>query len=256
MKKLGHTIKKMGYVRDQEGIMNRYLREQSNWENHLTRTRRFIQTSFHNDALKSVAVLGSGWLLDVPLDDLRRRFDTVFLVDIHHPPQIRRKVRDLDHAELVTADLSGGAIEQVWDMIKKKKSGLSPPGLDEIILKPPLRDLQTDAFVSVNLLNQLDILLCDYLKKTDYFQQETLNAFRSRVQSFHLDWITGKPGCLITDILEVNLDRKGRETSKSLLFTTLPSGFRSEQWDWEFDSQKTYRSGSRTSMEVRAVEWT
>ena len=142
MKRFNHIIKRMGFVRDQEGIMNRYLREQSNWENHLTRTRRFIQTSFNNVALKSVAVLGSGWLLDVPLDDLRHRFDRIFLVDIHHPPQVRRKVRDLDHLELVTADLSGGAIGQVWEMIKKKKPGFAFSRLDEIILKPPLRDLQ------------------------------------------------------------------------------------------------------------------
>lgn len=255
MKNINHIIKRMGFVRDQEGIMNRYLREQPNWKTHLARTRKFIKGSFTDHPAESVAVLGSGWLLDIPLNDLCRRFKRVNLVDIHHPPQIRRKTRDYHQVELVTADLSGGAVQQLWEIRKKKTYSPAAGRLDEIRLEPPLTDLQADAYISVNLLNQLDILLCDYLKKNDYFQQEMLTGFRSRIQSFHLEWITEIPGCLITDTVEVNVDRKGNETVKSLLYTTLPAGFRSEQWNWEFDTRKTYRTGNRTRMQVRAVEW-
>jgi len=245
----------MGFVHDQEGIMNRYLREQSNWESHLKHTRRFINTSFADHPAESIAVLGSGWLLDIPLADLCDRFTRVFLVDIHHPVQISRKIRDFKRAELVTADLSGGAVEQLWEGRKKRKHGDGGSWLAEIILKQPLPDLQPGAYVSVNPLNQQEILLCAYLTKTDYFQQEELTGFRTRIQSFHLEWITKKPGCLITDTVEVNMDRQGNETVKSLLYTTLPAGFRSEQWNWEFDTRKTYRPGRRTRMEVSAVEW-
>jgi hypothetical protein len=248
-------IKRMGFVRDQEGIMNRYLRERSNWESHLARTRGFISTSFVDCPAESIAVLGSGWLLDVPLDDLCRRFKRVFLVDIHHPPQIRRKVRDFDRVELVTADLSGGAVGYLWDNRKSNEKNLIGGLLNRMVLENPLPGLQPDAYASVNLLNQMDILLCDYLKKDPYYQQKQLSRFRKRIQSFHLEWITGKPGCLITDTVEVNRDRQGTESVKSLLYTTLPPGIRSEQWNWEFDTMKTYRSGMRTRMEVRAVEW-
>jgi hypothetical protein len=157
--------------------------------------------------------------------------------------------------EPVTADLSGGAIRQVWDHSRKKKHASDGLWTEWLILEPPLAGVQADAFVSVNLMNQLDILLCDYLKKHGYFQQEAPDGFRKIIQTHHLEWITAKPGCLITDTVEVNADRKGNKTSRSLLYTTLPAGFRSEQWNWEFDTMKTYRPGNRTQMQVRAVEW-
>ena len=255
MKDLRHIIRRMGFVRDQEGIMNRYLREHSGWEVHLKRTRSFIETSFSQGSVGSVAILGSGWLLDVPLENLTRRFDRVFLADIHHPPQIRRKVRDLKQVELVTADLSGGAVHQLWELHRQKKLHTNASWPGDITLEPPLAHLETDAYVSVNLLNQLDIMLCDFLRRHGYFKLAAPDGFRKMIQSFHLEWITRKPGCLITDTTEFNLDREGNESARGLLYTELPSGFRSEQWDWEFDTMKTYRPGNRTRMRVRAVEW-
>ena len=42
MKKRKQAIRRMGYIRDQEGIMNRYMRESSNWQSHLEKSRGFI----------------------------------------------------------------------------------------------------------------------------------------------------------------------------------------------------------------------
>ena len=98
-------------------------------------------------------------------------------------------------------------------------------------------------------------MLCDFLRRHGYFKLAAPDGFRKMIQSFHLEWITRKPGCLITDTTEFNLDREGNESARGLLYTELPSGFRSEQWDWEFDTMKTYRPGNRTRMRVRAVEW-
>jgi hypothetical protein len=70
----------MGFIKDQEGIMNRYLRESSQWKKHLEKTRNFISGSFSHTEAETVAVLGSGWLLDVPLDHLVQRFRHVYLV--------------------------------------------------------------------------------------------------------------------------------------------------------------------------------
>jgi len=70
MKKRSQSIRRMGFIKDQEGIMNRYLRESSQWKEHLEHTRKFIRESFAQTEAETVAVLGSGWLLDVPLDHL------------------------------------------------------------------------------------------------------------------------------------------------------------------------------------------
>lgn len=256
MKERAKIIRRMGFVKDQEGIMKRYLNESSQWQDHLTKTRSFIANSFTGSGAKSVAVLGSGWLLDVPLDELRLRFEQIYLVDIYHPPQIRKKVAAMEGVELVEEDLSGGAIEQLWKLLRKNKSGIPATDLvEEISLIPPLAEIQPDALISVNLLNQLDILLCDHIGRKLPYQQELSLSFRAAIQAFHVDWITKKPGCLITDFIEHKIPNKGTASSKPLLYTDLPGGIRRESWQWDFDSQGTYHPGSRTYMEVQAVEW-
>ncbi len=250
-----NIIKRMGFQRDQEGIMNRYLRERSHWESHLEKTRNFIRTSLPDNNIASVAVLGSGWLLDIPLEELVQRFEKIYLVDIFHPPQIRNKVRNIKKVDLLEADLSGGAIEQLWQITRSKGAITDEHLADEIILVPPLVHLNVDAFISANLLNQLDIIACDFLFKKGYFQQQSPDHLRSRIQAFHIEWITRTAGCIITDTMEINLPDTGEESVKSLLHTELPDGFRSEEWIWEFDTHGTYNTGTLTSMQVQAVEW-
>ena len=256
MKKQSKAIRRMGFIRDQEGIMNRYLRESSRWKEHLERTRSFISGSFRHTGAESAAVLGSGWLLDVPLDDLLGRFRHIYLVDIHHPIQIRKKTASLSQVELIEEDLSGGIIEQVWHTVPGPESALTDgPDPAQFTWTPPLSRINPDVLISVNLLNQLDILLCDYLLKKKHFQQEALVPFRRAIQSFHLDWISRKPGCLVTDVREEVWDKSGIKTSKTLIYARLPDGIRQEHWWWDFDSLGTYHPESRTRMEVQALEW-
>ena len=75
----------MGYLSDQKGIMNRYLNQQGGWDSHLDNSKRFIERSAFLKNKRSVAVLGSGWLLDVPIDYIAQEFGEVYLVDIAHP---------------------------------------------------------------------------------------------------------------------------------------------------------------------------
>ena len=257
MKKRSQAIRRMGFIKDQEGIMNRYLRESSGWNKHLEKTRGFICDSFAHTEAETVAVLGSGWLLDVPLDHLIQRFKLIYLVDIHHPIQIRKLTAGMNQVELIEADLTGGAIEKIWQFNRENPKPIQDGHVfDQISLDPPLEHIQADAFISVNLLNQLDIILCDYILKQKPFQQEDLNPFRAAIQAFHLDWISKKPACLVSDTLEEVVDKNGVLSSKALLYTPLPQGIRHDRWWWDFDSQGTYHPGSRTRMEVQALEWT
>ena len=236
--------------------MNRYMRESSHWKKHLENTRNFIAGSFAHTEAETVAVLGSGWLLDVPLDHLVRRFRHIYLVDIHHPIQIRKKTAAMSQVELIETDLTGGAIEKIWQHSRDNPlHSQDEPVPVQLSLDPPLAHIHADALISVNLLNQLDIILCDYILKQKPFQQEALTPFRAAIQAFHLDWISNLPGCLISDIQEEVVDKNGIKYSKALLYTRLPQGIRHDRWWWDFDSQGTYHPGSRTRMEVQAVEW-
>lgn len=255
MKKREPWIRRMGFLRDQEGIMNRYMREKSGWDPHLKRTKEFINNGLQDERIKSVAVLGSGWLLDVPMEELLERFISILLVDIRHPPQIRKRMEKLKGVKLLETDLTGGVMGQLWDGFRRQRFPDPDKIIKNLVFTPPLGQLQPDALISVNLLNQLDIIPCDYLKGTGHFQQQSLLQLRTWLQKTHLDWITKGPGCIITDTVEINWDRSGRESRKNLIYCDLPAGIRTDTWRWEFDSQRTYRSGSLTHMEVQAVEW-
>ena len=248
-------LRRMGFARDQQGIMNRYLREGPGWKEHLEKSRAFIHASFAGRSLDSVAVLGSGWLLDVPLEALSARFSRIFLVDLLHPPQVIKKVGKLPNVELLEADLTGGAVGQLWEQAGKRgQEGLEQLA-ENLHLEHPLPGLRPDAVISVNLLTQLDIIPLDYLKKKGLPDGNAMKRLRETIQAFHLSWITAVPGCLITDTREVITDRKGRETRRELLFAPLPGGIREAGWEWAFDTLGTYHPGTETRMEVKAVEW-
>ena len=85
-------LRRMEYLSDQKGIMNRYLAEADNWESHLKHTRDFIVKCLGEKHYGTMVVLGSGWLLDLPLDFITSRTREVYLLDIVHPPQILKKI--------------------------------------------------------------------------------------------------------------------------------------------------------------------
>lgn len=239
--------------------MKRYLREAEGWNQHLERCRSFISGCFipcpaANSEKEVLAVLGSGWLLDVPLEDLQKRFGTIVLADLHHPVQIRKKVERMDNVILLDTDLSGGAISRVCEFAGNARIG-EEQFLRELNLAPPLGDLRPTALASVNLLSQLNGLLYEYLERTRRLSSTFEEDFRRKIQEFHLDWISRIPGCLVTDVREIHTNRKGVQEIKELLGCPLPAGIRQEKWTWEFDREGNYRSGRLTRMEVSAVQW-
>ncbi|MDA3823386.1 MAG: hypothetical protein PF450_12355 [Bacteroidales bacterium] len=249
-------VRKMKFISDQEGIMHRYLREKDNWAPHLENTQQFILDSFKNKGIKSVAVLGSGWLLDLPLKDLSERFKKVLLIDVYHPPQIKKKVDKYKNITLFETDITGGAIKYCWDLRKEKDEHFSKYILDDFKAKKPDLPSSPDAFISLNILNQLDILLVDYLsKKNGSISEIELERFRKNIQQFHLDWITKKPGCLISDVAEINSGPDSQQKEQTLVHVKLPKAKRKEEWTWDFDLSKKYRKGTETRMNVNAIEW-
>lgn len=246
----------MKFISDQAGIMNRYLREQDNWDAHLENTREFILGSFRDRQIRTLAVLGSGWLLDLPLKELSKKFKKILLVDVFHPPQVIKKVEKYPNVVLHETDLSGGGIRFCWELRKEKDEQREKYILDTFTPSVPDLPMKPDAYVSLNLLNQLDILLVEFLerKKVPVVDAE-IRRFRKTIQQFHLDWITRKPGCLVTDAVELNQGPGNKKEERPLIHVDFPKARRSEQWTWDFDLAGTYHPGWETRMKVRAVEW-
>jgi hypothetical protein len=245
-------LRKFGFKNDQQGIINRYIRESGGWDTHLQNTKDFILQSAKSKKKKSCVVLGSGWLLDVPIDELLQLFDKIILIDIVHPKQILHKYRKHHNIEFVEADITG-LIEAVYHFLKQSDKKLNE--IEAVYIGEWYNMLQeTDFVVSVNILNQLDILICDYIKKTNIYSTEEIKEFRKKIQQNHFDMLPVGKSCLISDYMELNLDGGKIIKKKPLVYINLPMNKKTKKWQWDFDTHQTYHKNVDIVFKVMGVD--
>jgi len=245
----------MGYISDQSGIYNRYAREMENWNAHLERTKQYISSYILKNQFQTATVLGSGWLLDLPLEILSLSLKKTLLCDVHHPPQIKQKLRKYDGFELITADITGGHIANAYEAVHRYRKSKKKTGISDPEPKGFMPAEETDCYISLNVLNQLDILIIDYLKAQNIYSTDELNALRKSIQQNHLNMLPKNRSCLITDFEETVFRKEDvPEYSKSLLYTELPGGKNIQTWEWLFDTTGSYHKGCKTVFKVVAME--
>lgn len=248
------VLKEMKIISDQKGILNRYISGAGAWDEHLVKTREFIINLVREENPRSILICGSGWLLDVPLEQLTEITREIYLADIYHPPQIRNKIQKIPGCRLLQVDLTGGAVMAAYNYVREyRKTGIRKH-LSDIPLSVPILPVKPGYMISVNMLNQMDILLVDYLKKHLVLEEEEIAGFRARVQQNHLDHLMSSRFCLVTDAEEIIINSQGQEKERrKLIYTHLPEGSRKDSWIWEFDKRGSYNRGMKTHFLVEAV---
>ncbi len=244
---------KMGYFTDQSGIMNRYERERKHWDAHLNNTKAFAIQAMQGKGNKKAAVLGSGWLLDVPIEELSRSFETVSLFDVKHPAEVKKKAAQMGNVQLHVCDISGFA-RPVYEYTKNYRVNCGRTPIDTIEYAPSINLSDFDFVFSCNILNQLDILLVDYLLEDfDLHSEETL-AFRKKVQAQHIAILPTGKSCLVSDYEEITYSWDNVQMSAKMLvendITKRPDA---RKWVWEFDTQMTYHKDRKTFFNVLGV---
>ena len=248
-------VRRMGYISDQSGIYDRYAREMENWNAHLERTKHFISDYILNNFFQTATIFGSGWLLDLPLEFLSVRLKKILLCDVYHPPQIRQKLKKYGCFELITADITGGHIAAAYEAASLYRKSKKKKGIRNIEIEGFTPTEETDCYISLNILNQLDILIVDFLRKQNIYTSEELNALRKSIQQSHLNSLPKNRSCLVTDYEElIYRNEDVPEISKSLLYTELPTGKNVQTWQWLFDSTGSYNKGCKTVFKVIAME--
>ncbi len=243
-----HISRRLGYKANQQGIINRYLREMGQWDSHLWRCRKYILDSIALYKPDTITFLGSGWLLDIPLEEAAERCRKVRLVDVMHPPQVRHKVSKINNVELYRQDISGGALAEIWDAYRKD-AGISS-------MEMPAYDPGFDAGLvfSVNILTQLDSLIVDYLVRKTGMNYKDLRPLRKNMQRAHIRYLETVDSVLITDYVEYLKRGDDIVADNKLVFCSLPKGRRVEEWIWEFDNSGNYYSGKRVIFGVKAID--
>ena len=126
---------------------------------HLQATRQSIEESAHLCAAHgTVVVAGSGALSDVPIDALCDAFDNVIQLDSFHTRATRRAVSTRPNVELVVLDVTGVA-KPVFAEARGRNVSVLPKSIP-----PALEVRPVDLMVSVNLLSQLAVRPCAFLK--------------------------------------------------------------------------------------------
>lgn len=225
------------------------MREASNWKPHLEATKKFILEAASKKNKSSVAVLGSGWLLDVPLETLSTIFNEVHLYDIRHPKSIKNRVKKLGNVTCIVADISGFATS-IYTMVQTRKKF----ALSEIEPQNTIDLTRYDFVISCNLMDQLDTILIDYLQSHMQLSEIDVLCVRTKIQETHLNLLPKEKSCLITDLEEWQVGKNDRiRLKKLLIFATLPNRSHTE-WIWHFDNLGSYNPGLQTWFRVVGME--
>jgi hypothetical protein len=177
---------------------------------------------------RQAVVYGSGWLHDVPLDELSRLFGEVVLVDLFHPLSVRRLVRRYPNVRLVARDVTL-TLDLVAGLV-----ALEGSDLPHVVLAGPIDEPDRDLTVSLNLLSQLPCLPENYLRRWGGMPDEKIHAYCKNLILEHLAYLRAAPGvvALITDVSVRRLSRAGRELSRTDTLFGVELPWRGETWDW------------------------
>ncbi|OFX78256.1 MAG: hypothetical protein A2X12_09080 [Bacteroidetes bacterium GWE2_29_8] len=242
------------YIKDQKGILKRYNREKENWDYHLNFTKNYIINFIKKNKGGNVCVLGSGWLLDVPLKELSEYSNKVLLVDIYHPKSIIKEVnKDYSNVYFLETDINGGVMQNLANSFKTLKKGSNKLSLESICESSFSIEGDFNIFISVNLLNQLDIIVADYIKKHKIYRSDEIRNIRANIQNNHINFLKNKNSCLISDIEEKLTDDNGKTIlTNNLLYGDISMAKNIEKWEWIFDTKKLYNKDYNTTFNVIA----
>ncbi len=254
--RLKRILRKMQYISDQQGIMKRYIREKIYWDAHFKNSKDFILKSAQTKGKGKVVVLGSGWLLDLPFNELYKQFKELVLIDIIHPKQIIRKAKGYPNVTLVNADITGGLIKYFYGNVKsgrKNKVKNILPSFKSFSFKLPN---DSDFVISSNIMCQLHIILIDYIKRFSVYSNSELKKLEREIQQSHLNLLPKRKSCLITDSEEEIFDDNNNLLGiNPLLRLELPQRNFSNKWQWKFDNSMTYRDDAKTFFNTIAIDF-
>jgi len=243
----------MGYYNYQQGLIFRHLNQGSGWDTHLGRCRDFILKAIETVKPSVITVLGSGWLMELPLAELAEKTEEIVLVDIVHPPEVIEQTKRLENVKLTEDDVSGGLIEEVWKKAGKKNVFNRLSSLEDIVIPEYTPTENPGLVISLNILTQLETLPEKLLRRKSKATDKEFTDFKKKIQERHIGFLKKYPSILISDVTEVVFDSTGTRTEKNTLLAEIPEGRIREEWIWDFDLLHADYNRQKSQFKVAAV---
>ncbi len=248
-------LRKMGYSADSQGIIDRYINTNGAWDSHLNHSREFILESIKCRKIENLAVYGSGWLLDLPLDEIAGMVGKITLFDIVHPPQILQKVKRFKNVTTEIVDITGGALEEAFESVALYRKTGNLPDFQTWTRFGFKYPASFDYSISLNLLSQIGELITNYLTQFLPLSEEKIETITGILQQSHLDILQPGKSCMITDTHEKIIGPNQQvEKVRKLIHCPFSLPEEHKKWEWNFDPLSEYHSGYQTVSEVVAFE--
>jgi hypothetical protein len=243
----------MGYYDYQNGLIYRRMNQGSEWDRHLENCRNFIIKTIDHFTPSHITVIGSGWLLDLPLAELVERSVKTTLIDIVHPPDVREQTEGIDNIELIETDATGGLISEVW----KKAGGFSllrrKTALSDIVVPEFVAGSDPGLVISLNILTQLEVRIIELIRRRTMATEDELLKFRTEIQEKHINFLKKHNSVLITDYAEIVRGKNGETKTVATLLTSLPDSRLRDEWIWNFDLIGSDYYTNRSVMKIIAI---
>lgn len=208
------------FIRSSVSLWSRAGRCAKDWAAHEENCRAFIRETI--DGMKqrrTVVVLGSGLLRDVPAEALAEKFDTVVLVDLVHLAGVRAwlKAKRFKNVRLISRDLSG------FDDVV---AGRSVEPLAFLRQVPYL-----DLVISANILSQIGVGAKRRLERGSAARRDEIPQALIRAHLDGLAALTCKT-VLLTDTGYRVTDRQGNVLEEADLLCGVPAPPPKRAWTW------------------------
>jgi hypothetical protein len=200
-----------------------------------------------------LTVLGSGWLLELPIAEIIENTGNVCLIDIIHPPEVVSQAGSIGNVQLIEQDLTGGLIEEVWKKVSSHSIFGKPLSIEDLFIPEFKPESDPGMIISLNILTQLETMLVRYLRKKSRISDEEMFKFRKAIQNRHIDFISKYRSVLITDCEEIITNKSGEGKMVPTLLAEIPQFTDKEEWTWNFDSKGADYYNSRSVMRILAV---
>lgn len=229
------ALRKLGLTGDAVRLWARRARCRRAWAAHEAQCHGVVRAAMTGlPHRRTVLVLGSGLVRDVPIADLAQAFETVLLVDAVHLPVTRLRLARHRNLQFVTADISGVAR---W--LTGKTSAR------EDTLAPFITDESVDLVISANLLSQLPLGPQDWAEANPDTTPLPAPELAYSIIGWHLADLArfSCRVCLLTDTALNEYDAAGHRTDHiDLLYGhTLPAP--DATWDWPVAPKGESRNG-------------
>lgn len=229
--------RRLGYLHELVALGARYRRHHRAWQPHINSCHAFIDEAVGMLAdqghARRLLVVGSGRLIELPLERLADRFAEVVLLDLVHPWPVRRLIRRFGgRIRLISLDCTG--------VLARLEQSATPHDL--VAATPPMVDHPTlggrfSLALSCNVLSQLPIAILHQLEQkavAHNLHEADCNALAQHLLMAHPRWLASLAdhACLFTDIEEIWLRNGQPEEQENTLYglTAVPPD---RVWNWD-----------------------